>query len=72
MIEEGGLKAEDLSWVSLWDDNGLTDDGFVPFENDREGLDSELTLEEVAEFRATGKPLREIFDFIDAKRGLKS
>ena len=35
MIEEGGLKAEDLSWVSLWDDNGLTDLGFVPFENDR-------------------------------------
>ena len=72
MIEKGSLKDEDLSWVSLWDDNGLTDEGFIPRENNRKRPDIELTPEEVAEFRASGKPLREIFDFIDAKRGLKN
>ena len=72
MIEKAGLKAEDLTWVSLWDDNGLTDEGFIPRENNRKRPDIELTPGEVAEFRASGKPLREIFDFIDVKRGLKN
>ena len=68
MINEGGLKDEDLAWVALWDDDGLTDDGFIPRENSRQGPIFRPTPEEVAAFYKSGKHPREIISFIKERR----
>ena len=68
MADEGGLKDEDLTWVSLWNDDGLTDDGFISRVSSRQGPVFQPTPEEVAAFRKSGKHPKEIIDFIKERR----